>query len=110
VLATVVSLLVWRGVAAGGPQLTSTVRCTRSYVSDRPENLVRVAVVPTDVEASVIICALESHGIRSISEGALTSAMRAETPGVVRILVCESQASEARDILRTLRNQPSSEA
>ncbi len=77
-------------------------------MTDRSENLVRVAVVPTDVEASAIICALENHGIRAISEGGLTAAMRADfTPGVVRVLVYESEASEARDVLRQVREQPS---
>ena len=77
-------------------------------MTDSSEPLVTVATVLTDVEASIVVCALENHGMRAIQEGGLTAAMRAETPGLVRVLVHESEVSEARSVLRKLREQPSS--
>jgi hypothetical protein len=53
----------------------------------------------TEVEAAVVVAALREAGIDAQMEGALTSALRAEAPGEVRILVRNCDLPRARQII-----------
>ena len=70
---------------------------------DDPEVLV---VVGTESEAAMIVGALTAEDIKAVTEGELTSAMRAEVPGGVRILVLNRDLDRARQVLGEYRQGP----
>jgi type III secretory pathway lipoprotein EscJ len=53
----------------------------------------------TETEAAVILAALREAGIDAQTEGGLTSALRAEAPGEVRVLVRASDLPRAQKII-----------
>lgn len=55
--------------------------------------------VPTEAEAALIVATLSKEGIVAAVEGALTSALRAEVPGEVRILVRRVDLDRAAAVL-----------
>ena len=63
--------------------------------------------VPSEVEAAVIVAALEREGIKAVAAGALTSGFRAEAPGEVQVLVKRSDADRAQQTLRECQTQQS---
>ena len=67
--------------------------------------LLELVSVPTEVEAAVIVAALERDGIQAVAAGALTSGFRAEAPGEVQVLVRRSDADRAGQVLRTSQSQ-----
>ena len=60
---------------------------------------VLLAVVPSELEASLIVAALEGDGIVAQASGGMASGFRAEAPGGVRILVRASDRERALEIL-----------
>lgn len=59
-----------------------------------------LAIVPSELEAELILGALEERGIRAEKAGQLTAGFRAEAPGGVRILVQQQDAGPALAALR----------
>lgn len=66
-----------------------------------PDNqTVVLAVVATELEAELILEALDERGIRAQKAGQLTAGFKAEAPGGVRILVRQQDAGPALAALR----------
>ncbi len=64
------------------------------------ERLVLLESTPTEMEAGIIVAALEEAGIQATMTGAHTAGFCAEAPGWVKILVAEGDLLQARTILR----------
>jgi hypothetical protein len=64
-----------------------------------PDHLALLTSTPTEMEASIIIAALEENGIRATKSGEYTAGFRAEAPGWVRILVAEADLPAAEAVL-----------
>lgn len=58
--------------------------------------------VPNELEAAMIVNALEEHGIRARMAGAASAGFRAEAPGDVAILVAQDLVEHAREVLAGL--------
>ena len=69
------------------------------------KSLLELVSVPTEIEAAVIVAALERNGIQAVAAGALTSGFRAEAPGEVQVLVKRSDADRAEHVLRESQSQ-----
>ena len=67
---------------------------------DPLEILTRVA---NEVEAMIVVNALEQCGIRAVATGGYTSGLQAEAPTDVQIRVLKSTLGEARQALAELR-------
>jgi hypothetical protein len=66
------------------------------------EHVVRLVSVPTEMEAGIIVAALEEHEIRAAMAGVTTANFRAEAPGRVDILIAEHDLFRATQVLETL--------
>jgi hypothetical protein len=64
------------------------------------EHLVLLESTATEMEAGVIVAALEQGGIQATMTGTYTAGFRAEAPGWVKILVAENDLWQARTVLR----------
>ena len=73
-------------------------------MAKRPDDLDVLASVVTELESAMIIEALRDEGIDATAEGALTSALRAEAPGEVNIIVRHADVERARDFLAKYRH------
>ena len=72
----------------------------------RPHEKIEVVHrVATEAEGAMIVAALDNAGIDAQMEGALTSALRAEAPGEVGILVRASDASAARRVIDAISGE-----
>lgn len=69
-------------------------------MSKHSERLVLLESTPTEMEAGVIVAALEQGGIQATMTGTHTAGFRAEAPGWVKVLVAEDDLLQARTILR----------
>ncbi len=67
------------------------------------ENLVKLTELSTDLEASMIIAALEREGIEAFMKGEYTANFRAEAPSWPKVEVRESDLEKAREVLANLR-------
>jgi hypothetical protein len=74
-------------------------------LADRPERIVRLTSTPREMEAGMIVAALEQEGIRAAMTGAATAGFRAEAPGWVQVLVAEDDLPRARAVLEELRRE-----
>jgi hypothetical protein len=63
------------------------------------DNLVTLAELSTDMEAAMIIAALEREGIEAFMKGEFTAGFRAEAPSWPKVEVRESDYERARTIL-----------
>jgi cyclic pyranopterin phosphate synthase len=59
-------------------------------------DLVNLTTVPTDLEARMIVSALDAHGIEAQVTGEFTAGFRAEAPGQVRVVVRNADLERAR--------------
>jgi hypothetical protein len=66
------------------------------------ENVVRLISVPTEMEAGIIVGALEEQEIRAAMAGLTTANFRAEAPGRIDILIAEHDLARATQVLETL--------
>jgi Putative prokaryotic signal transducing protein len=64
--------------------------------------IVRLASVPTEREAALLIAMLEEKGIKSTMSGQATAGFRAEAPGWVQLLVFEDDFPRAREIIESV--------
>ena len=69
-------------------------------MANSPEHIVAVTSAPNELEAGVIVAALEDAGIKATMSGVYTSGFRAEAPGQVQILVAQSDLARAQEIVR----------
>jgi hypothetical protein len=76
-------------------------------VAHKEPDTVVLAVVPTELEAELILEALEAEGIHAEQAGQLTAGFRAEAPGGVRILVRTGDASRGLSALRRFQQERS---
>ncbi|MGD9636472.1 MAG: DUF2007 domain-containing protein [Pirellulales bacterium] len=67
---------------------------------EHPEHIVVVATAPNELEAGVMVAALEEAGIKSTMSGAATADFRVAIPGDVEILVAQEDEARAREIIR----------
>jgi Putative prokaryotic signal transducing protein len=67
---------------------------------EHPEHVVPVTSMPNELEAGVVVAALEEAGIKSTMSGVYTAGFRAEAPGQVQILVAQEDEARAREIIR----------
>ncbi|HJQ81987.1 MAG TPA: DUF2007 domain-containing protein, partial [Lacipirellulaceae bacterium] len=71
-----------------------------NLMAKNSERLVLLESTPTEMEAGVIVAALEQGGIQATMTGTHTAGFRAEAPGWVKILVAEDDLQQARTVLR----------
>ena len=64
-----------------------------------PDDLVVLTHAATEPESALIVGALENNGIEAAAQGGLTSALRAEVPSDVSIVVRHRDLDRARRIL-----------
>ena len=72
-------------------------------------NPTKLTEVYTNMEAAMIVAALETHGIESHLTGEYTSEFRAEVPGHVEILVNDADLARAQQVLSNFGNQGDAE-
>lgn len=65
---------------------------------------VKIGEYASEIEAAIEKTALEAEGIRVWTTGELTSGMRAEAPGRVRLFVQEQDAERATKLLESFRD------
>ncbi len=68
-----------------------------------PMRLETLAWLGNELEAALIVNALEEQGIRATAVGGYTSGFRAEAPGGVRVVVAQGDLSRAREVLAEVR-------
>ena len=67
-----------------------------AQIADR---VVRLTSVRTELEAGVVVGALEARGIQATMSGVYTANFRTEAPGWVEVLVGEDDLGEAQAVL-----------
>lgn len=67
---------------------------------EHPEHIVVVATAENELEAGVMVAALEEAGIKSTMSGAATADFRVAVPGDVQILVAQEDEARAREVIR----------
>ncbi len=72
---------------------------------DDPNRPIVLTTRSGEPEAALVIAALARHEIDAQATGGLTSALRAEAPGVVRILVRHSDLERAQSVLAELETE-----
>jgi len=72
-------------------------------MTDDPNRPVVLTTVPTEVQAAVIVAALDAEGIEAQAVGQLTSGFRAEAPGGVRVLVRQADLARAQTVLQAAK-------
>ncbi len=73
-------------------------------MTDDANDLVELASVSTETEAAIIVSRLESEGVQANAEGALTSSLRMQVPGMVKIVVKPCDLARAKEILIECQN------
>jgi hypothetical protein len=74
-------------------------------MSERPEHVVPVVSVPSEMEAGVVVAALKENGINATMSGVYTAGFRAEAPGQVQVLVAEDDIARAREIIEAAEEE-----
>ena len=57
------------------------------------------------IEAGAVVTALEAEGIEATTTGSYTSGFQAEAPGQVQVVVRQSQAETARNVIERLERE-----
>ena len=78
-------------------------------MSDDPNRVVVLVTIPTEVQAKMIVAALEYQGVQARTTGALTSAFRAEVPGGAQVIILQADLEQAQAILRAIEEESDSE-
>ena len=60
---------------------------------------------PNEMEAGIIVGALEEEGVKATMTGVYTAGFRAEAPGWVSVLVAEDDLPRAQAVLGRLRRE-----
>jgi hypothetical protein len=72
-------------------------------MTHEPEHIAVLTSTPLEMEAGIIVAALERSGIKSTMAGQTTAGFRAEAPGWVQVLVAEDDLERARAVLDDVR-------
>ena len=67
---------------------------------EHPEHVVVAASAENELEAGVIVAALEEAGIKSTMSGAATADFRVGVPGEVQVLVAQEDLARAQEVIR----------
>jgi hypothetical protein len=67
--------------------------------------LERLTSVRNEMEAGIIVGALDAEGIKATMSGVYTAGFRAEAPGWVEVLVTEADLPRAQTILEQVRGE-----
>ncbi len=67
--------------------------------------LVRLLSTNTEVEAAAIVGGLQQAGIKAVATGGYTAGFRAEAPGVVNVMVRETDVMRAQVVLADLQKE-----
>jgi hypothetical protein len=68
-----------------------------------PEHIERLTSTPTEMEAGIIVAALEEEGIKSTMTGVNTAEFRVAVPEWVEVLVAREDLARANAVLDRLR-------
>jgi hypothetical protein len=68
------------------------------------EHVALLTSAPTEMEAGIIVAALEDRGIKATMSGVYTAGFRAEAPGWVQVLVAEDNLAAAKAVLEEVRS------
>jgi hypothetical protein len=74
-----------------------------------PAHIKPLTSTALEMDAGIIVTALEENGIRATLSGAATAGFRAEAPGSVQVLVAEEDLPRARRVLEQVRRNQSDE-
>jgi hypothetical protein len=74
-------------------------------MADHPDYIALVTSAPTEMEAGIIVSALQENGIKATMAGQTTAGFRAEAPGWVQVLVAEEDLARAQAVLEELRRE-----
>jgi hypothetical protein len=67
---------------------------------EHPEHVVVAASAENELEAGVILAALEEAGIKATMSGAATAEFRVAVPGEVQILVAQEDLAAAQEVIQ----------
>ena len=70
-----------------------------------PEHIALLTSTPLEMQAGIIVGALQENGIKATMAGQTTAGFRAEAPGWVQVLVAEEDLPRARAVLEELRRE-----
>lgn len=73
-------------------------------MSDQPHHTARLTSTPTEVEAAIVLAALEENGIRA-SSSKVTSGLHAGPWGWVEIMVAEEDLDRAEEVLDEVQRE-----
>ena len=77
-------------------------------MTDHTEHeMVHLTSTPTEMEASIIIAALEDNGIEATMTGNFTAGVLAEVMGWVEILVPEDKLTRAQEVMNEVKQHRS---
>jgi hypothetical protein len=74
-------------------------------MTEHPEHIALLTSTPLEMEAGIIVGALEENGIKATMAGQTTAGFRAEAPGWVQVLVAEEDLESAKEVLVKLREE-----
>ena len=74
-------------------------------MTHQSQHIVLLTSTPIEVQASIIVAALEESGIKATMSGGAIAGFRAEPPGWVQVLVVEEDLPRARVALEELRRE-----
>jgi hypothetical protein len=74
-----------------------------------PAHIKRLTSTPLEMEAGLIVSALEENGIKATLSGENTAGFRTEAPGWVQVLVAEEDLPRAQRVLEDSRRNHSDE-
>jgi hypothetical protein len=67
---------------------------------EHPEHVVVAASAENELEAGVMLAALEEAGIKATMSGAATAEFRVAVPGEVQILVAQEDLAAAQEVIQ----------
>jgi hypothetical protein len=84
---------------------TMGITCYNVAMTGNPgEHIALLTSAPNEMEAGIIVGALEERGIKSTMTGVYTAGFRAEAPGWVQVLVAEDDLAAAQEVLAEVRS------
>ena len=81
---------------------SASARRTYFIMHDHSDNIVLLTSTPTEMQAGIIVAALEENGIKAMMTGQTVAGFRAEAPGWVQVLVTETELANARRVLEEM--------
>jgi hypothetical protein len=72
-------------------------------VPEHPEPSEVLTSTPTEMEASIVVAALEEEGIRTRISGEFTAGLFGAGPGWVQVLVYDEDLARAREVLERVK-------